>query len=72
MSNNKFTEMLVPVYAKHFTDKDIDGLIKFYKTPLGKKLLEKQPLIMQDSLIVGQQWGQEINTLLEKELIKCK
>lgn len=72
MNDKKFAEMLIPVYAQHFTEQDINGLIKFYKTPLGKKLLEKQPLIMQDSMIVGQQWGQEMNTLLQKEMMKCK
>ncbi len=71
MTDKKFAELLTPVYDKHFTEQDINGLIAFYKTTLGKKLLEKQPLIIQDSMIASQQWGQEMNTLLQKEIAKC-
>ncbi len=51
---------LVPIYSQHLTLEDLNGLIEFYKTPVGKKFAEKTPLITQQSIQVGQQWGMEV------------
>ncbi|CAF3390367.1 unnamed protein product [Rotaria sp. Silwood2] len=34
---------IIEIYQDLFTLSDINGLIKFYSSPLGKKLLEKEP-----------------------------
>jgi hypothetical protein len=59
---------LVPVYDKHFTHTEIQGLIEFYKSPLGKKLLEKQPIIMKESYQVGEQWGEGVVEKMQEKL----
>ena len=45
-------EKLEPIYIKLYTDTftqtDIDGMLKFYKTPAGGALLKKMPLLMQN------------------------
>ncbi|SEP60484.1 DUF2059 domain-containing protein [Flavobacterium urocaniciphilum] len=61
--------LVVPIYDKHFTESEIDDLIKFYNTPVGKKMISKLPEIMQESMEVGQRWGEEIG---EKALKKLK
>jgi len=48
---------LVAVYAKHFTVQDVRGLIAFYSTDLGKKLIDQTPLLVQESAAVGQEWA---------------
>lgn len=60
---------IVPIYDKHFTEEDIKGMIVFYETPAGKKMIEKLPVIMQESMTVGQQWGTELG---EKVLARMK
>jgi hypothetical protein len=52
--------MTIPIYDKHLTHEEIKGLIAFYQTPLGAKLIEKLPAIAQDSMAAGMKWGQEI------------
>ena len=59
-SMTDLVKMLVPVYKKHLTLTDIEGLITFYKSPVGKKFAEKTPMITQESMQVGQQWGMVI------------
>jgi len=59
-SMTDLVKMLVPVYKKHLTESDIDGLIKFYRSPIGQKFAKKTPLITQESMQVGQQWGMAI------------
>lgn len=47
---NEIILELVPVYEKYFTEEELDGLITFYQSPAGRKLLKATPLVMQDSL----------------------
>ena len=56
----KLMTEIVPVYAKHFTQDEIKGLIAFYGTPLGKKSIEAMPAVMNDCMQVGQAWGKSI------------
>lgn len=53
-------ELLVPIYQKHLTLEDINELTAFYQSPVGKKFAEKTPLITQESIAAGQQWGMKI------------
>lgn len=66
---NELQEMVVPIYEKHFTEKEIDDILMFYKTDTGKKLIEKLPIILQESTIIGEKWGKEIG---QKVLNKLK
>ena len=38
--------LLVPIYDKHWTDEDVKGLILFYETPLGQKMITVLPQVM--------------------------
>ena len=61
--------LIIPVYEKNFSDEDIVQLIAFYQTPVGKKVVEKMPVIMQESMQVGGEWGKQMG---EKVLEKLK
>lgn len=67
-SMDDLVTMLVPVYKKHMTKTDLVGLIKFYKSPVGKKFAEKTPLITQESIQVGQQWGMKIGQAFQAKM----
>lgn len=62
---------LVPIYAKYLTGRDIEQLIKFYRTPVGRKLASVTPGISLDSSRVGQQWAQSIAPGLETRLMEA-
>ena len=67
-SMNELTDMLTPIYFKHMTLEDIQGVIKFYESPVGKKFAEKTPMIVQESILVGQQWGMSIGEKIMKKM----
>jgi hypothetical protein len=67
---NSFSELLVPIYDRHFSQDDIRGLIQFYESPIGKRMLEVTPLITQESFAAGQEWGQKIGQEVVNELVK--
>ena len=58
----------VPVYDKYYTHDDIKQLIKFYESPLGKKLVETSPLVMNESMAIGQRWGEKLAQVIMSEL----
>jgi hypothetical protein len=61
-------EMLTPVYEKHLTQGDLQKVIDFYQSAVGKKFASKTPDIMQESMQVGQQWGMKIGQKFQERL----
>lgn len=59
---------IVPIYSKNFTEKEIDDLTTFYKSSTGKEMLTKMPVILQESMLVGQEWGTELAQKIESEI----
>jgi hypothetical protein len=58
MRTDEFANLVVPIYMKYLTDEDVQGLLAFYESPTGRKLIQVQPLILQDSIAVGRKWGE--------------
>ena len=52
--------LIVPIYAKHLSQDELDGLIKFYQTPLGQKALSVVPQILSESQLAGKQFGEKV------------
>jgi uncharacterized protein len=50
----------VPIYQKHFSEEEIRETIRFYRSPTGRKVIQTLPMVMQESMAAGQQWGQEL------------
>lgn len=67
---DQLVDLLVPVYQKQFTEEDVKAFLEFYNSPAGKKLIEKQPMIMQESMVIGQQWGMGIAQKIQEILSK--
>lgn len=56
----KLVDLCVPIYEKHFTHDEISGMLSFYDTPLGKKMVATMPLVWQETMDVGNQWGTDL------------
>lgn len=70
VDSKSFVDMLIPIYAKHYTHSDIKELITFYQSPIGKKVTANLPAITQESMTVGQQWGMNLGQQVMEELQK--
>ncbi|MEO6228988.1 MAG: DUF2059 domain-containing protein [Ferruginibacter sp.] len=62
------TNMVIPIYEKYYTETEIQQLIDFYQTALGKKVIANMPAIMQESMEAGRQYGQKIGEKVYKDL----
>jgi len=65
---NEMVELIVPIYAKYFSHDEIRELIKFYQSPLGKKLTRVLPDVTRESMAAGQKWGAELAAEVMKEI----
>ena len=59
----QFVNLTVPIYDKYFTQDEIEGLTKFYQTPLGKKVITVLPQVLvesqTESMKLGEKYGRE-------------
>ena len=55
-----FMASVAPMYAKYFTLNEIRDLTAFYKTKTGQKAMQTLPLVLQESMTLGQKWAQQI------------
>lgn len=63
-------DALVPVYKNHLSIQDLKDGIKMYKTPIGKKIAQKTPLITQETMNVSMQWGMEFSSKIQELMQK--
>jgi uncharacterized protein len=56
------------VYDRHFTHAEIKELIAFYKTSLGRRVLETLPKIANESMAEGQVWGRSLGPQVQQRI----
>ena len=59
---------LAKLYAEKFSAEEMDEIIKFYLTPLGKKLLKLNPELMQKGAMLGMEEAQKKQGMLMDRL----
>lgn len=65
LSWDKLKDDYITVYADTFSEKELEGIINFYKTPVGKKFIEKTPELMKKSMDISQKQMQELMPKLQ-------
>ena len=68
-------EQLLPVFAKHFTQKELRDLTAFYESPLGQKAVAVMPATMREAKEVAQRMAigmipelnQRVNDALKRD-----
>ena len=54
MPLESFKSQFVKIYAESFTEDELEQLIDFYRSPIGKKVIEKMPALAQKAMTVSQ------------------
>jgi hypothetical protein len=57
MPIDEMVDAMIPIYQKHLTKDDLDGILAFYSSPVGQKLQREQPAMMQEGMQVGGEIG---------------
>jgi hypothetical protein len=60
MDFDSFVRDFIPLYDKFYTLEDINALIAFYESPVGKKMTALTPQFTAEAMALGQTWGYRI------------
>jgi hypothetical protein len=66
-----FVAVVVPIYAKHFTQAEIRQLIAFNETPIGKKTNDVMPVVELETMKAADEWGTTIGAGVVTDLRKA-
>jgi hypothetical protein len=56
----KFAEAIAVIWASNFTGDELRQVSAFYRTPAGQKFLQQMPVIAQQSMAMGQKFGESL------------
>ncbi|HYC05299.1 MAG TPA: DUF2059 domain-containing protein [Azospirillaceae bacterium] len=66
-----FMEEVAKLYAQRFGAADLQRIIAFYQSDVGKKMLRETPQIMQQVVGMGVSWGDRISRRSQEEFAKA-
>ena len=56
---DSLNEKIIPIYDKYLSEEDVNGLLQYYKSPLGQRMLKALPEIARESQQAGFSLGQK-------------
>ncbi len=59
VKEEELVEQIAPLYAARFSVAELNEVLTFYRSPVGKKLVATLPEIAQQSVKLEQAWGKE-------------
>jgi uncharacterized protein len=66
---NEIIDQIAAIYARNFTAEELREVTAFYRGPTGQKFVQKLPAITQESMVVGQRFGQAIGGEIRARMI---
>jgi uncharacterized protein len=66
----EFSDAVVAVYASNFSADELRAATAFYRTPAGQTFLQKSPLVAQQTMLLGQKFGQSVGADAQKRMIE--
>lgn len=64
----QLVDSIAVVYARNFTERELNDLLAFYRSPTGRRFRELQPTILTESTAIGQRWGMRIGAEISASL----
>jgi uncharacterized protein len=53
----ELSEEIARTYASRFSEQELRDVLAFYRTPLGKKVIEEEPKVLEESVKQAQAWA---------------
>jgi len=68
MDPNELVDSIVVLYDRHLSTADVEGMLAFYKSPVGQKLIKELPSLMSEAMQLGKEWGERKAAEFQKEI----
>jgi len=62
-------KMMYPIYDKHFSETELKKMIELNNTEFGKKMIRVMPMVTQEGIQAGQQFGQTLGPKIQQRII---
>jgi hypothetical protein len=56
----ELTDLVIPFYVKELDHDTLVAIVRFYETPAGKLLVSKLPVLTQEGVDAGREWGRSL------------
>jgi uncharacterized protein len=56
----QLVDSIAVLYARTFTQTELEALVAFYASPVGRRFRAAQPTLVSESSAIGQRWGAKI------------
>lgn len=70
LSWEKLKAPMVQIYGEAYSEEQLDGMLAFYRSPIGKSLLEKTPVVLKKSNELSQKLMIEIQPEIQAMIRK--
>jgi hypothetical protein len=54
---DEIIELSIPIYMRNFNESELAELVAFYQSSLGRKVIERMPVVMQESMLAFNGWN---------------
>lgn len=62
--NNEY----IKIYSRYYSESELDELLKFFNSSIGKKMLDAQPKITGDAMKTSMEWGQKVGKKIQDKI----
>jgi uncharacterized protein len=66
----EFLTTLVGIYDQHYTKEQIDEMLAFYETPLGRMMADKASVVGLATMGAAERWGMKLGMQVMMELVE--
>jgi uncharacterized protein len=64
----QLVDSLAPIYARRFSVAELEQLVGFYESPVGRHVVAEQGAIAQESQALGVRWGTRLGAAVAVEM----
>ena len=64
----QLVDSLAPIYARRFSKTELEQLVAFYESPVGRHIVAEQGAIAQESQGIGVRWGTRLGAATAVEM----
>jgi hypothetical protein len=68
-SIDTFLEQTIPIYDAYLTEAEVEALLEFYRTPEGRSVVQKLPLLTQETMGASHQWGLAVGEEVRRRIV---
>ena len=69
LADASLLDEIIPIYEKYFTHEEVQQLLAFHESPIGKKSIEVMPQLMAEGMQVGQRWAMRVMPEVQEKVL---